>query len=90
VTIKCIQEIVLVTSSAHEYVFAIVRKLELVPTSAERFLAGLGIREHVECGKWLPVKVTEVIKKNSLSCWRGDSKDASGGVPRSQIRAMKV
>jgi hypothetical protein len=89
-TIKCIQEIVLVTSSAHEYVFAIIGKLELVPASTERFLAGLRIREHVEGGKWLPVKVTEIIKENSLGCWRGDSKDVSGWVPRSQVRAMKV
>jgi len=89
-TIKCIQEVVLVTSSANEYVFAIVGKLELVPASAKRFLAGLGIREHVEGGKWLPVKITEVIKENSLGCWRGDSKDISGGVPRSQVCAMKV
>ena len=80
----------LVTSRAEEYMLAVIGELELVPASAESILPALGIREHVECGEWLPVKVTEVIKENSLGCWRCDCKDIAGRVPSGQVCAMKV
>jgi len=89
-TVECVEEKVLRTSRAEEYVFTIIGKLELAPAFAGRILSVLEIRQHVKGGEWLSVEVTEVIKKNCLRGWRCDCKDIAGGVPSREICAMKI
>lgn len=89
-TVECIDEEMLGTSRAEEKVFTIIGKLELVPATAMRVLAVLGIGKHVEGGERLPIKVPEVIKENSLRGWRCDCEDIARGIPSGEICAMKV